>query len=92
MSAPVLGGVLLPARVADFQALWYFTIVLLGMAVLVGAAVTMTLRTVRPLWRDGAKPVAALLAASSLTLVVLLVIMALTAAIGAATTPAPGIQ
>jgi hypothetical protein len=85
MSAmPLLAGPLLPPRLADFQALWYFTIVLLGMAAVIGVAVVLTLRTIRPLWRSGDRPIAVLLASTTGVIVVLLLAMAAAALYGLA--------
>ena len=48
-------------RAADFQAAWYFSIVIFAIVVLVAAGVVLTQRTVVPMWRAGDRSLATLI-------------------------------
>jgi membrane-bound metal-dependent hydrolase YbcI (DUF457 family) len=90
IAAGLLTGALLPAREGDFQALWYYGIIALGMALLVSAASYYTLRAVRPLWRGGEQPVALLIVTVTGFLIVMLLAMATVAVIGLGNHPGTG--
>ncbi len=87
--APALAA-FLPQGEAEFQALWYYTIILAGVAVLAGVGSWFTGGTVRALWRAEDRSTAVLIATVTGVMVLLLLIMAVMAVVGLASQPATG--
>ena len=62
-----------PVRAANFQAAWYYSLLLFVILLLVIGGFVLTERAVRPMWRAGDRgPAAAVAAAASLALVLML--------------------
>ncbi len=83
---------LTPGPAGDFQAFWYFTILGLGMAVLVSVVAVWVLRALRPMWRDGNRLMAVLIGSGVGFFCFLFLAMVLSALIGLTnhpTTPPP---
>lgn len=54
-----------PARAADFQAAWYYSLVLSAILALGAGAVVVVARLVMPMWRQGQRGIALAVAAST---------------------------
>lgn len=75
MSAPV-------ARAADFQAAWYFTIILVAIAVAVGWGALYAAREVHQMWRAGDRGTALWTGAATVAGVLFLTSMVVTVLVG----------
>ncbi|MFN2569565.1 MAG: hypothetical protein ABR564_08195 [Candidatus Dormibacteria bacterium] len=83
-------GAFLPERVSEFQAFWYFGVLLGGIGVLAGIGSWLTCSALRPLWRSSDRSIAVLLTAVTATMVVLLLAMGAAALVGLANHPGTG--
>lgn len=83
-------GAFLPQRESDFQAFWYFGMILGGVAVLVGAGSWLTVSAVAPLWRGEGRHIAVLLVSVTAVSILLFGGMGVAALIGLAHNPAAG--
>jgi hypothetical protein len=73
---------LLTGREADFEAFWYFTILIFAMLVLVSVLASWALGSVRGLWRQGNQGLALLTVGAVGFFCILMLAMVLTALIG----------
>ncbi|MGA2284189.1 MAG: hypothetical protein ABSH07_11090 [Candidatus Dormibacteria bacterium] len=79
---------LTPGREADFESFWYYTILGVGIAILVVMAAWWVLRAIRPMWRDGHHLAAAVVTGAAGFFCILFLSMALAALVGATHHPA----
>jgi len=70
------------ARAADFQAAWYFSIILVAISVAVGIGARAVAREVRRLWRDGDRGTAVWVGAATAVGVLFMISMAGTVMVG----------
>lgn len=73
---------LLPARQADFEALWFFSIMGLALVTLVSVAAGFAFGSVRPLWRTGQREVALLVSGAVGFVCILILALVLIALVG----------